>query len=592
MAAPKLTLAHVTHEATEQIGGIGAVLEGLISSPPYQSAVGRSILVGPTQTRVAADPAQRLGEHGKVLYSSVDRVDEAGLAAKLRPIEWAWNVDIVYGTRSFDPPGQGRTGEAEVLLIDVFRVNPDRLNVFKHRLWERFGLDSSRYESAWDYEEYVRLAEPAVYALQALVGEEDRPCVVFAHEFMGMPTALATLLDGGEGFRTVFHAHECATARRLVETHPGHDTRFYNVLDHALPATRYVDEVFPGQDRYLRHALVSRSHLCDGVIAVGDRTADELRFLGPRFERRGVDLVYNGLPAAKVSLKQKLASRDLLLEYTKALLPGHACHAPDWLMTHITRPVISKGLWRDLGLCHELDTLLAERDETAVLYLLTSAGGVRRRSDVRRMEADYGWPADHRAGYPDLVGPEEDLWRMIEPFNADHEHVQVVLVNQFGWTRDRIGKRLPESMDIGDLRRATDVELGMATYEPFGISPLEPLHAGALCVISTACGCAGFAEQAADGKPTQTVLIGDYVTLADPPGMQALLQMGEAERADVEQRENRRLAEQLDDRLPRTKKQRQALLDEGQRLVGSMGWDQVVQRSLLPLLRRVVEPVL
>ena len=42
---------------------------------------------------------------------------------------------------------------------------------------------------------------------------------------------------------------------------------------------------------------------------------------------------------------------------------------------------------------------------------------------------------------------------------------------------------------------AYDAELGMATYEPFGISQLEPLGSGAVCVISNVCGCAGFVRQ-------------------------------------------------------------------------------------------------
>ena len=38
----------------------------------------------------------------------------------------------------------------------------------------------------------------------------------------------------------------------------------------------------------------------------------------------------------------------------------------------------------------------------------------------------------------------------------------------------------------------TDVEFGMSIYEPFGISQLEPLTFGGICVISSVCGCAGF----------------------------------------------------------------------------------------------------
>jgi len=148
----KFTLAHVTHEAVEQLGGIGTVLEGLMTSPVYQQAVQRSILIGPTATQMQVDPSTRLGDHGEVLYSSIDGIDEVGLSGRFRPIEWAFDVAMVYGKRHYETPGDHRTGEAEVLLIDVFRINHNRLNVFKHRLWETFGLDSGRYENSWDYE--------------------------------------------------------------------------------------------------------------------------------------------------------------------------------------------------------------------------------------------------------------------------------------------------------------------------------------------------------------------------------------------------------------------------------------------------------
>lgn len=577
------TIAHVTHEAVEQLGGIGTVLEGLMVSPVYKGRVKRSILIGPTMTHVDADPTSRLGEHGEVLYSSIDQIDTVGLGAKFRPVEWAFNVAIVYGKRQYAPPGEGRTGEAEVLLIDVFRTNPDRLGVFKLRLWERFGLDSGRYESAWDYEEYVRLAEPAFYALRALLGEGDLPCVLFAHEFMGMPAALSALLDGGDDFRTVFHGHECATARRIVEDHPGHDTMFYNVLDKARAEGLFVGDVFPDPDAFMRHALVSRAHLCDGIIAVGDRTADEFRFLNRPLSESEIDLVYNGLPAMKVTAASKKKSRAMLLDLSEHLVG----YRPDVLMTHVTRPVISKGMWRDVAVCHELDRRLGEAGKKGVLYILTSAGGVRRKQDVRQMEKQYGWPRHHRDGFPDLVGPETDLHRMIEPFNRDHKHVQIVLCNQFGWGRDRISRTLPPESNMADLRRATDVEFGMATYEPFGISPLEPLGSGAICVISSVCGCEGFVKHVTHNEGVPNVIEADYTRLDEPMPLKDLLAMGRDERDAIERRVAAQIADELMRRLPFTDKARAGLIRSGQKLVAQMGWDQVIEESLLPMLDRI-----
>jgi hypothetical protein len=431
------TLAHVTHEAVEKIGGIGTVLEGLITSPLYKENVKRTILVGPCAANIEADPANRLGEHGHVLYSGVDDIDELNLGPKLHPIEWAFNVKLVYGTRTYDIPGDKRTGEAEVLLIDVFQSNPDRLAQFKLRLAEIFGIDSRRYEAAWDYEEYVRLAEPAFYALNALLADDDLPCTLFAHEFMGMPTALKAVLDGADKFRTIFHAHECATARWIVEHHDGHDTMFYNAMRQARDRGMYIEDVFGDQSVHLRHALISRAHVCDGVIAVGDDTAREMHFLGDHFDHHHIDLVYNGVPAMKVSAAQKERSRKMLADYATAITGDR----PDFLITHVMRPVVSKGVWRDAATCHQLDERLKQIGKTAVLFVLTTGGGVRRPQDVVQMEDEYGWPRKHREGYPDLVGPEIEYNDMIEDFNAHHTQVQMVLVNQFGWSRQLVGAR-------------------------------------------------------------------------------------------------------------------------------------------------------
>jgi hypothetical protein len=585
---PRFTLAHVTHEAVEQLGGIGTVLEGLITSPVYQQHVKRSILVGPCATHMAMDPNKRLGEQGQVLYSSIDGIDKLGLAGKLRPVEWAFNVAIVYGKRTYDPPGQGRHGESEVLLIDVFRANPDRLNVFKLRLWETFGIDSSKYEKSWDFEEYVRLAEPAYYALLALMNEDDLPCVLFSHEFMGMPAALQAILDGQHTFRTVFHAHECAPARRIVEDHPGHDTMFYNVLDKAMARGHFIEDIFGKLDHFLRHALVSRAHLCDGVIAVGDRTRDELLFLNRPFSEHPVELVYNGLPVFHVTPKTKEECRAALAGYAAALLG----QTPDLLMTHVTRPVISKGMWRDMKVCHQLDKHLEKQGKTGVLFILTTAGGVRRPQDVAMMEKTYGWPRHHRHNYPDLVGPEVDLHAMIEPFNKEHRNVQVVLVNQFGWSRARVGARLPREMDMADLRIATDVEFGMATYEPFGISPLEPLAAGAICVISNVCGCQGFVNHVTKGKGTPNVVVADFTQIGNHRSVEQIKHLGQDERNAIEEREAARVADEIMANVGATPAKRAALLKSGQALVARMGWDQVLGETLVPMLQRICQPTI
>ena len=41
------TIAHVTHEAVQKVGGIGAVLQGLLTSKAYQAVDQRTSLIGP-----------------------------------------------------------------------------------------------------------------------------------------------------------------------------------------------------------------------------------------------------------------------------------------------------------------------------------------------------------------------------------------------------------------------------------------------------------------------------------------------------------------------------------------------------------------
>ena len=114
-----------------------------------------------------------------------------------------------------------------MLLVDISRMEQGPLNEFKGQMFREFGIRSNLYENLWEYEQYVRLALPAIAVLKAIgAAERDASTVIVAHEFMGMPTALAAILDLYD-FKTVFYAHEVAPMRSIVEKHPGHDTMFF-----------------------------------------------------------------------------------------------------------------------------------------------------------------------------------------------------------------------------------------------------------------------------------------------------------------------------------------------------------------------------
>jgi len=290
------TVVHVTHEAIQKIGGIGAVLQGLLTSKVYLTQASRNILVGPFW------PADEKGEHrlgpqGEVLYSSLDSLYRSPLAERFRQIEQTYDVGIVYGRRRYTDKESGVTSSPEVLLIDCSRYDQSKLNLFKFQLYEKYGIESAKYENVWDFEQYMRLAQPAIAALHAIGATSSvEPCVILSHEYMGMPTALAAILEGDQyNFRTIFYAHEVATMRRIVEGHPGHDTMFYNVMRTAMIQGHYVEDVFGDQSGYYKHSLVKASRFCDSIFAVGDYTLKEARFLGPDFVTAEAQLAYNGV---------------------------------------------------------------------------------------------------------------------------------------------------------------------------------------------------------------------------------------------------------------------------------------------------------
>jgi hypothetical protein len=573
----------VTHEAVEKMGGIGAVISGLSTADAYARSVTRTILVGPLLT--TDKPVNlRLGQGGHVIYSSLDAVHTPPWREKFLPIERTYDVGIVYGRRAIDEPCTGRRIEAEVILVDVFHSNRDRLNLFKGELYKKFGVPGDRFEKVWEFEEYVRLAEPGFEALKAIgcdgAGEQ---VVILAHEYMGMPLALKAVAAGAPNTRTVFYAHEVASVRPIVEKSEGHDTMFYNILAEASKKDQEVQDLFPSVHENFKHPLVRAARYCDCVFAVGDFVRDELRFLDRHFRTMEIDLVYNGIPSMHLSLDEKHASRARMRQYSKNLLG----FGPTWIFSHVARPVLSKGVWRDLAVLHHLEPLLAERGETAVYYMLGSLGGQRRTQDVLHMERVYGWPVNHEVGYPDLAG-EDVVWQNVSYFNRAHHSVKAVLVNQWDWNRAACGERMPEDMTFRDIRAGVDAEFGLSVYEPFGISQLEPLCFGAICLVSNVCGCTGFAKRAGGEKGWQDNIIeADFLILPHPMGERELLSLTIPQRDQIESHEAQRVAKVLADKLPRDDQAMARLIASGEELAEKMSWEHVVDDYFLPSLSRV-----
>ncbi|MFH1370835.1 MAG: hypothetical protein ABII09_06070 [Planctomycetota bacterium] len=582
-------LVHVTHEAAAKVGGIGAVLGGLFTCRSYLDAVERSIVIGPLFTSEGS-VLDRLGEGGEVLYSSHDGLVKTGYASAFRKIENFYNVGIVYGRRTFVDKRMGVKSSPEVVLVDIRQADTGPVNEFKKQMFEGFGIRSDLYENLWEYEQYVRLA-PAAMAVLRAIGAATNRTVVISHEYMGMPTALAAKLEPHCEYKTAFYAHEVATMRNIVEHNPGHDTMFYNVIRRAHEQNLYVNDVFGDQSEYFKHPLVEASKHCDVIFAVGKLVADELRFLSPEFETENISVVYNGIPAYRITVEEKLASRQKLQQYCFNLLG----YRPDLIFTHVTRLVRSKGLWRDLRVLEHLDEPFQRANKTAVMFLLSTEVCTRRSSDIFEMEARYNWPVAHREGWPDMSGGEAAFYTAIQEFNAKSKNIKVVFINQFGFSRKLCGNKMPEDMEFFDIRKGSDVEFGQSIYEPFGIAQLEPLTFGGLCVFSSVCGCSGFASDAtaASGQSTndgmKNIVVADYTAVNGQfAGVGELMQIDRSVRDQIESRVSGEVADEILMLLPKNESEIAAMVESGFRIAENMSWDVVVSKYLLPRLKKIL----
>ena len=361
---------------------------------------------------------------------------------------------------------------------------------------------------------------------------------------------------------------------------------FYTVLKKALQSEHYVNEVFGSQSDYYRYALVDAARHCDNILAVGDCVVDELKFLAPEFAMADIDLTYNGIPAYQIGLAEKYESRDRLRQYCKNLLGWK----PDFIFTHVTRLVLSKGLWRDLRVLEHMDTEFAKLNRTAVLLVLSTETHKRRERDILDMEAAYNWPVAHREGMPDLSGGEALYYAGVQEFNAKSRNIKVIFINQFDFNRASCGLRMPADMEFMDIRKGSDVEFGQSIYEPFGIAQLEPLTFGGLCVMTNVCGCAGFVKDIAGSSPVPNVIIADYTDLNGTGGkdIDAMLKIDKAERDYIEHKVSGKVALEICSRLPKNDDEFNRMLQSGYELARHMGWESVVERYVLKSLNKAV----
>jgi hypothetical protein len=388
-----------------------------------------------------------------------------------------------------------------------------------------------------ELEFYFHSASPLWQAAKVLIERHYQPedMALFAHDWLGVPLFWAMKVDppGGKlsAPATVYFAHEARIARMLVEgtikdkydairhrCHPdGHDASFYAYLarlgsaspplglDAAFPEVRCPWGGRAFEDIYY-HVLNRQAAHFDRVVAVGLNVKRETELVVRGEPRQPpVYLCPNGVPdftggaaeagggqdadaVLRAKTDRQRASRARIVEFSKARLGLE----PDVIFTAVNRCELSKAPWRNVDF-FRVFVEAPENSERKAIFIWLSRPKPLPTAEQLAAWSRWGWPLEHRPQSEggDLRREEEALWDMIRSLNAKGEgRYRMLYINQFGWSKEKLGALDPDRTSFLDLRLGTDVEIGLSIYEPFGIAPLEPFSSGTICVLSDASGCA------------------------------------------------------------------------------------------------------
>jgi len=582
----KKTIVHLLPDPVQLNSPLDHILRGLCTARSYHDAVERTILIGPMLAN-HTDVLAQLGTNFRILHSSRAGVMNHSCSEALSLVENNFNVSIVYGLRSFNHPQTNLPSSVELILLDVGNANVHPVNVLKAWIYEEFDLPSDQYERNPQYDLYVKLAPASLAALRALgVSDPSRPAVLISHDYPGVPTALAGMMDPLGVFKTVFWAHEVPTIHRLVESYSGHDTMFSNALLWARRNHYYLNEMFGSQDFFYYHALTTAARHCDHIITTGKYVRQQLRFLNPHFDALDIDLVFSALPYSNVTWDQKSNSHTRLQQYVGNLMG----YCPDFVFTHVAPVAISQAHWRDINVLNNLESHFAQDGLTGA-YIIFSTDPVGQNGhhiEDKDSPADYARSrrVAHRGQHWVLSPAEASLYHYLQDFNSRSSHLKAILVNHPGWQAHKIDSCIPEGMSLADLHLGTDLEFAQGIYDPCNPSTLAVLASGGLCVLGGVNGTCDLLDHFVTTNP-ENVIVADYTQVdSEQSQREDILNIDQSTRDQLETEISAQVAQTIMQRLPRSAEQRNNLLERSAELADQLNWDKLCGSYFLPTLER------
>ena len=575
---------HITHEAAKKIGGIGSVLSGMCTSETYLQNFEKTIFYGPLfEDQPNPDYSEniainRLGKNAKILFSSLDNISKSAYDIFFHNLIKKYNIEIVYGEKTlFDEIYPDKKNTIEILLIGVKAININLLNIFKFKLWDIFNFPCQNYENDWDFEQYLRIALPYREICDEFF-DKNKETIHFSHEYMGILSCLAIHLEKRNLEKIYFHAHEISTARNIVESLPAHDINFYKYINKDLADGIAMEDRYGSYHHLSRNELIKLTTHFDGVLAVGDWVKKEYKYLIPHADTKKIHICYNGTPTPNFSYSDKLKARKKIQNYCDNLYN----FTPDIIMTHVTRLVVSKGLWRDISILEELDKKFTKDNLKGFCVILSSLIGTgRTEEEIAMMEQNYGWPVMHKSGYPDLIDYENDLYWSCLYFNAKSKSIKIVFINQFGFTPERIGERLPKGTTFADLRLASDAEFGMSIYEPFGIAQIETIPFGGVAILTRACGSSFLLEKTFLNEKIKPFYIFDFAQKVNFDENINCEHITHEERDKIEKLILKKNIDKVYKLIPKSDIQRKEVFNLCKKYMNKITWNEVIKDFFL-----------
>lgn len=426
------TCVFVSWEAGKKYGGIGEIIQNIITSEVYAA---NTILLGPmfpprnslhfNETDSYEKTLAWYRQHAVVHYPPLDDTRPEPHLQPLRGVEEKYKVKVLWIKEQLTTAGKSSSRIIDKILIDLSGgideeylysdTLPSLLVELKNAgievshdgvkkaadlppMQHRRDDTAPAYRHDNDFAYGLLLAGPAA----ALIGmiPETHPTVVIAQDYFSLPTAYKVKMDSkrlNRGLlKTLYYASEVKPVRNLIEgVLVGRDREISirseiqveNLLRNLLNQGKTIRDLQDDRTgeycfHYLNgHAdltLIQEAYKLDRILTASTQVFDQLRFLSTNYQPIGQPPVFfHGLKQIDTSLEQKQAAKQKTLQ---RLVQEHGAekhwnlgfnYRDTYLFARTGRPMPCKAMHRDLLVLKYLDKHLQQMNRKAVYVLVT-----------------------------------------------------------------------------------------------------------------------------------------------------------------------------------------------------------------------------